>query len=245
MLKGYRILGRRVRTRAGEIDLIARAPSGLLCFIEVKARPDEPGGRGNRSMPRQQARIARAAALYLAGRPGLARQGVRFDIVTVAPRRLAAPSARRMAPRPLRAIGEGTPAEADLRPCERDATDPADYLRRLGEAARVPTISRAAALMLAALDHPAVRSRPMKPIWTRSPRPAATRLRLIYRAEDAAKLLAGLLAGRFGYDGDRLSYDDPQNADLMAVIDRRRGLPVALGILYLHAARAGGLEAAA
>ena len=29
----------------------------------------------------------------------------------------------------------------------------------------------------------------------------------------------------------------------MAVIDRRRGLPVALGILYLHAARAGGLEA--
>src|SRR5438105_2005746 len=40
-LKGYRILGRRVRTHAGEIDLIARAPSGLVCFIEVKARTDE------------------------------------------------------------------------------------------------------------------------------------------------------------------------------------------------------------
>ena len=39
------------------------------------------------------------------------------------------------------------------------------------------------------------------------------------------------------------TYDDPQNADLMAVIDRRRGLPVALGILYIHAARAAGLEA--
>jgi regulator of sirC expression with transglutaminase-like and TPR domain len=51
------------------------------------------------------------------------------------------------------------------------------------------------------------------------------------------------MVGRFGYDGDRLSYDDPKNADLMSVIDRRRGLPVALGILYIHAARAAGLEA--
>jgi putative endonuclease len=83
-LKGYRILGRRVRTHAGEIDLIARAPSGLVCFIEVKARTDHTlaaesvGGR-------QQARIARAAALYVAGRPELTRKGMRFDIVTVAP----------------------------------------------------------------------------------------------------------------------------------------------------------------
>lgn len=85
LLKGYLILGRRVRTRAGEIDLIARAPSGLLCFIEVKMRPE--GLMAAESvMPRQQARIARAAALYLASRPGLGRRGVRFDVVTVAPR---------------------------------------------------------------------------------------------------------------------------------------------------------------
>ena len=38
MAKGYRILGRRVRTHAGEIDLVARAPSGVVCFVEVKAR---------------------------------------------------------------------------------------------------------------------------------------------------------------------------------------------------------------
>jgi putative endonuclease len=36
--KGYRILGRRVRTRAGEIDLVARSPLGILCFVEVKTR---------------------------------------------------------------------------------------------------------------------------------------------------------------------------------------------------------------
>lgn len=41
-----------------------------------------------------------------------------------------------------------------------------------------------------------------------------------------------------GYQGDNLTYDDLQNANLMRVIDRRRGLPVALAILYMHAARA-------
>ena len=33
-----------------------------------------------------------------------------------------------------------------------------------------------------------------------------------------------------------------QNANLMRVVDRRKGLPVALGILYLHAARAQGWD---
>lgn len=42
----------------------------------------------------------------------------------------------------------------------------------------------------------------------------------------------------YRYEGDRRSYDDLQNANLMRVIDRRRGLPVALAILYIHAARA-------
>jgi regulator of sirC expression with transglutaminase-like and TPR domain len=45
---------------------------------------------------------------------------------------------------------------------------------------------------------------------------------------------------KFRYDGDRLTYDDPQNANLMRVIDRRKGLPVALAILYIHAARTQG-----
>jgi regulator of sirC expression with transglutaminase-like and TPR domain len=46
-----------------------------------------------------------------------------------------------------------------------------------------------------------------------------------------------------GYCGDMLTYDDIQNANLMRVIDRKKGLPVALGILYLHAARAQGFAA--
>ncbi|HEX2592495.1 MAG TPA: YraN family protein [Rhizomicrobium sp.] len=84
MLKGYRILGRRVKTHAGEIDLIAQAPGGLVCFIEVKARPDRDTAVGAVHQ-RQQQRIMRAAGLFLAARPKLATRPVRYDIVTVMP----------------------------------------------------------------------------------------------------------------------------------------------------------------
>jgi regulator of sirC expression with transglutaminase-like and TPR domain len=53
-----------------------------------------------------------------------------------------------------------------------------------------------------------------------------------------------VIVGRYGYQGDTLTYEDLQNADLMRVIDRRKGLPVALGILYIHAARAQGWDVA-
>ena len=70
------------------------------------------------------------------------------------------------------------------------------------------------------------------------PKPVTTtRRKALARSRDC-------LSGDMAYDGDRLNYDDPGNADFMSVIDRRRGLPVALGILYLHrAARAAGFQA--
>jgi putative endonuclease len=87
LLKGYRILGRRVRTRVGEIDLIARSPSGVLCFVEVKTRA---AGAAALEAIRisQQMRIGRAAELYLAQHPELGRKGARFDVVTVGARGL-------------------------------------------------------------------------------------------------------------------------------------------------------------
>jgi putative endonuclease len=87
MAKGYRILGRRVRTRAGEIDLVARSPSGVLCFVEVKARAARELAADSLA-PRQQARIARAAAMFLARKPALSSKGVRFDVIMLAPRSL-------------------------------------------------------------------------------------------------------------------------------------------------------------
>lgn len=49
--------------------------------------------------------------------------------------------------------------------------------------------------------------------------------------------LQQVLVERYGYAGDDDTYDDLRNANTMWVIDRRRGLPVTLGILYLHCAR--------
>jgi putative endonuclease len=87
LAKFYRILGWRVRTPLGEIDLIAKAPGGPVCFVEVKARADALGAALSLS-DRQQRRIAKAASYYLAQRPHLAAKGMRFDVIALAPRRL-------------------------------------------------------------------------------------------------------------------------------------------------------------
>ena len=56
-------------------------------------------------------------------------------------------------------------------------------------------------------------------------------------------ILAETLHGHFGYQGDSETYEDMANANLIRVVERRRGLPVALGILWLHAADAAGWAA--
>lgn len=63
------------------------------------------------------------------------------------------------------------------------------------------------------------------------------------RGADVASVAAALrrvMADDMGYRGDEQTYDDMQNANLLRVIDRRKGLPVALAILYMHAARRRG-----
>jgi putative endonuclease len=84
--KFYRVLGRRVKTRAGELDLIAMSPSGVVCFVEVKARGLE-NDAVEAVTAKQRQRIARAAELYLGARPSLRHKGVRFDAILVTPRR--------------------------------------------------------------------------------------------------------------------------------------------------------------
>ena len=83
LLKGHRILGRRIKTHAGEIDLVSLPMFGPVCFVEVKAR-GLVRDAAEAVAPAQRARIARAASLYLASRPKRARRGARFDIIAVA-----------------------------------------------------------------------------------------------------------------------------------------------------------------
>jgi regulator of sirC expression with transglutaminase-like and TPR domain len=121
--------------------------------------------------------------------------------------------------------------------------DPVEYLRQLGEAGEGTHDIAGAALMLSALDNPGCDLAPYIDHLREIAEQSRLEARHVHDAEAGARALATLLAGRYGYDGDRLSYDDLRNADIVSVIDRRRGLPVALGILYLHSARAAGFRA--
>lgn len=63
--------------------------------------------------------------------------------------------------------------------------------------------------------------------------------------DDAATQLAALkhvIADTHGYDGDRETYDDLQNVNLMRVIDRRKGMPISISLLYIHVGQAQGWE---
>ena len=56
--------------------------------------------------------------------------------------------------------------------------------------------------------------------------------------------LADALCSDLDFSGDVMSYDDLANADLISVCERRKGLPVALGVLFLTAGRACNLDLA-
>src|SRR5690554_5780873 len=85
-LKGYRILARRLKTPAGEIDMVVRR-GRVIALVEVKARG--ASGRAAEALtPRQQQRLQRAAAHFLGRNPALSNLDLRFDMVLVAPRRL-------------------------------------------------------------------------------------------------------------------------------------------------------------
>ena len=85
IVKGYRIVARRYRTKLGEIDLIARR-GDLVLIVEVKARPtlaeamDAVGRFSER-------RIEGAADLWLIRQKDYARLSLRFDMVAVLPGR--------------------------------------------------------------------------------------------------------------------------------------------------------------
>ncbi len=79
---GFRILERRFRIRAGEIDLVAEE-GGTLVFVEVKSRMSETYGSPAEAVDaRKQARLVKAAAFYLM-RDHDADRACRFDVLEV------------------------------------------------------------------------------------------------------------------------------------------------------------------
>ena len=66
---------------------------------------------------------------------------------------------------------------------------------------------------------------------------AVSRLAVRLERESPEEAIAETMAGDLHLAGDLLAYDDLENADLISVCARRKGLPVALGLLYLEVAR--------
>jgi regulator of sirC expression with transglutaminase-like and TPR domain len=123
-------------------------------------------------------------------------------------------------------------------PETNDPESCARFLRELGTSNQDVWPLAEAALALAALDQPEAAVARYR-----------NELRLIARDVGRhqgaggnlfarARALSEVILLRHGYRGDEETYDDLQNADLMRVIDRRKGLPVVLGILFIHAGRA-------
>ena len=85
ILKGYRILGFRLKTPQGEIDLLARRGK-VLAVIEVKSRLRLDDALDAVSADQRQ-RLHRAAAMLASRRPGLKDLEVRLDLLALAPGR--------------------------------------------------------------------------------------------------------------------------------------------------------------
>jgi regulator of sirC expression with transglutaminase-like and TPR domain len=127
------------------------------------------------------------------------------------------------------------PDTFDLEQCAR-------YLRRLA-AVDSPVLPIAeAALALASFERPRVALGRYRQHLDTLARDVGRHVEADADLAARARALNEIILLKHGYSGDELTYDDVQNANLMRVVDRRKGLPVALGILYLHAARAQGWD---
>lgn len=81
MLKGYRLLCMRYKTKVGEIDLIMRRGKTIV-FVEVKARRTHEDAAASIHRANQQ-RVMRAAQWFLCAHPAYGTHHFRFDVVTV------------------------------------------------------------------------------------------------------------------------------------------------------------------
>jgi len=82
-LTGWRILKHRYRTKAGEIDLIAKKRK-TVAFVEVKARKTREAAL-EAVTPASQKRISRAAKIFVAEHPKAGFFTLRFDVILIRP----------------------------------------------------------------------------------------------------------------------------------------------------------------
>jgi putative endonuclease len=80
---GYRIVARNVRTRYGEIDLVAEDRDGLA-FVEVKARRGRGHGAPEEALtPRKQLKLVQLASAFVSENELFSNYAWRIDVVAV------------------------------------------------------------------------------------------------------------------------------------------------------------------
>jgi regulator of sirC expression with transglutaminase-like and TPR domain len=117
-----------------------------------------------------------------------------------------------------------------------------NFLRELGASGKSILPIAEAALALASFERPRVGPARYREHLQALARDVGRHPGAAGDVAERARALNEIVLLKYGYCGDALTYDDLQNANLMRVVDRRKGLPVALGILYMHAGRAQGWE---
>lgn len=123
-------------------------------------------------------------------------------------------------------------------------------LRRLGEAADEHVDLAAVALTLSELTHPGISTERYVSHIRKLGEDVGWRHHDLIEAgsddnlETRLAALKHVLADQNGYHGDDETYDNVQNADLIDVIERRKGMPITLSILYILAAKAQGWDVA-
>src|SRR5215469_2198851 len=118
----------------------------------------------------------------------------------------------------------------------------ANFLRELGASGEAILPIAEAALALASFERPRVGPVHYREHLRSLARDVGRHPGAAGDIAERARALNEIILLKHGYSGDALTYDDLQNANLMRVVDRRKGLPVALGILYIHVGRAQDWE---
>jgi putative endonuclease len=83
LARGFILVARNFRCKAGELDLIVKDP-GTLVFVEVRYRQDASRGTGAETITRSKmAKLIKAAQFFLQKNPGQGHLDCRFDVISI------------------------------------------------------------------------------------------------------------------------------------------------------------------
>ena len=113
-----------------------------------------------------------------------------------------------------------------------------DYLRQIltGEDGPAIRLDRAA-LDLARIQYPALDERPVMDLLNEMASHLGDRLRNFNDGRDFVETAQRYLFEELGFHGNEEDYFDPLNSCLNQVLERRKGIPVTLSVMYMEVAR--------